>query len=529
MQKRRMLRIFSVFSVLALVLVALMNAFTPAQAAATKVMFLGDSITGNPGCWRALLWTRLLSSGFTNVDFVGTQPPQGCGITYDGDSEGHGGILATNMADQNQLPPWLAATTPDIVVVLLGTNDVWSGRSPSVILTAFTTLVNQMRASNPNMKIVVGQILPMNPTGCTHCPQGAIDLNAAIPGWAAGLSTPQSPITVVDQWTGFNTATDTGDGVHPNEAGNQKISDKWYPALSGLLVPSGGTTATVTRTPTTGTTTPTITPTALTGSFPDLVISSVVSSPPGWTGGCAITLTSGIRVTVRNDGTVNAGPFVVDANGAQQTVSAGLAVGATVNLWFTGSGNFTVTVDATGMVAESQEGNNTRSYVAITGTPPVVCTRTPTPTDSVVITNTPTRTNTPGPTATRTRTPTTGPSATRTSTPLLGPSPSRTPTPTPLPLTNTPTLTPTQPTGGGCSPVTSIIAAPFTFDGAGLFCWQSSNLGGYVNSWNTTSVTINGVNVSNIWMGSSSYPAQINGFWYVGYSSSVAWGHFEAK
>lgn len=29
------------------------------------------------------------------------------------------------MADQNQLPPWLAATRPDIVVMHLGTNDVW--------------------------------------------------------------------------------------------------------------------------------------------------------------------------------------------------------------------------------------------------------------------------------------------------------------------------------------------------------------------------------------------------------------------
>jgi hypothetical protein len=24
-------------------------------------------------------------------------------------------------------------------------------------------------------------------------------------------------------------------------------------------------------------------------------------------------------------------------------------------------------------------------------------------------------------------------------------------------------------------------------------------------------------------------PAKINGFWYVAYNSSVAWGHFEAK
>ncbi len=95
-------------------------------------------------------------------------------------------------------------------------------------------------------------------------------------------------------------------------------------------------------------------------------------------------------------------------------------------------------------------------------------------------------------------------------------------------LTPTPTRSPT-PSGNTCAPVTAVIAAPFTFDGAGTFCWQSSNLGTYINSWNTTSVTINGVNISNLYVPAASYPAKVGGYWYVGYSSSVAWGHFEAK
>jgi hypothetical protein len=77
--------------------------------------------------------------------------------------------------------------------------------------------------------------------------------------------------------------------------------------------------------------------------------------------------------------------------------------------------------------------------------------------------------------------------------------------------------------------VTSTVTAPFTFDGAGTLCWQSSNLGSYINSWNTNSVTINGVNVTNIWVGSGSYPAKIGGFWYVAYNGAFGWSHFEAK
>ncbi|MET8154502.1 cellulose binding domain-containing protein [Actinoplanes sp. NPDC049668] len=207
----------------------------PPTGGTVRVMPLGDSITGSPGCWRALLWQRLQQAGLTRVDFVGTLPAQGCGFTYDGENEGHGGFLATNVADQNLLPGWLAATDPDVVMMHFGTNDVWNNRSPATILAAFTKLVGQMRASNPAMKILVAQILPMAPSNCADCGQRVINFNAAIPAWAASTSTAASPVTVVDQWTGFNTATDTPDGVHPNDSGNQKISNRWYPALSAAV------------------------------------------------------------------------------------------------------------------------------------------------------------------------------------------------------------------------------------------------------------------------------------------------------
>lgn len=206
-----------------------------ATAAPTRIMALGDSITGSPGCWRALLWQKLQTNGYTNIDMVGTLPAQGCGFTYDGENEGHGGALVTSVASQNQLPAWLAATLPDVVVMHFGTNDVWSNIAPATILAAYSTLVDQMRASNANMKILVAQIIPVNPSSCTECAQRTINLNAEIPAWAASKTTSASPITVVDQWTGFNDATDTSDGVHPNDAGIVKLSDKWYPPLAAAL------------------------------------------------------------------------------------------------------------------------------------------------------------------------------------------------------------------------------------------------------------------------------------------------------
>jgi lysophospholipase L1-like esterase len=237
----------ALYAVLAALLATLMAAVTVSVArpalsatAPVRIMPLGDSITAGPGCWRAILWHDLQTNGYTNIHFVGSVSDNGAcnyGYTYDENHEGHSGMSATGLVSQNLLPGWLAAANPDIVLMHLGTNDMWGDFIPtSSILAAYTTLVGQMRANNPNMKILVAQIIPMNPPSCPQCAAEVVALDNAIPAWAAGLTTAQSPIVVVDQWTGFDTATDTdGDGVHPNDAGFQKMAARWYPPLAQVL------------------------------------------------------------------------------------------------------------------------------------------------------------------------------------------------------------------------------------------------------------------------------------------------------
>jgi hypothetical protein len=48
----------------------------------------------------------------------------------------------------------------------------------------------------------------------------------------------------------------------------------------------------------------------------------------------------------------------------------------------------------------------------------------------------------------------------------------------------------------------------------------------YINSWNLTTLTVNGANYTNIWVSGPSI-APLNGVYTITYSSSVAWGHFE--
>lgn len=90
------------------------------------------------------------------------------------------------------------------------------------------------------LDLKVAQIIPMSPDGCTTCGQGVEDLNAAIAEWAPTLSTANSNITVVDCFTGFDSTTDTGDGVHPNEAGDEKLADSWYEPLAKAIQQVGG-------------------------------------------------------------------------------------------------------------------------------------------------------------------------------------------------------------------------------------------------------------------------------------------------
>lgn len=209
----------------------------PSPTAPVRIMPMGDSITGSPGCWRGNLWQQLDEAGH-EVDFVGGES-QACNPAgSDPDHEGHGGYLVTQSVENGDTRRWLEQNTPDVLLLHFGTNDVWSNLPPDQILDAYTSIVTDLRELNPTATVLVAQIIPLEPGaefGCTDCPERAVNLNARIPDWAAEQSTEESPVVVVDQWTGFDPATDTYDGVHPDEEGNVKIAARWFEALDQVL------------------------------------------------------------------------------------------------------------------------------------------------------------------------------------------------------------------------------------------------------------------------------------------------------
>jgi lysophospholipase L1-like esterase len=221
-----------------------------------RVMPLGDSTTASI-CYRALLWQMLQSAGKTQFNFVGTRNGDpGCNVSgYDRDNEGHGGYIVTDVlkaagtgvrpggadandpfvSDSRDLATWFDGKPADIVLMHFGTNDVWNSKAPATILEAYATILARLRAANPSVRVMVAQITSLQPSGCSDCPTRVQTLNGMIPGWAATNSTSTSPVTVVDQNTGFNPSTDTADGVHANTSGSMKIAAKWFTALSPMI------------------------------------------------------------------------------------------------------------------------------------------------------------------------------------------------------------------------------------------------------------------------------------------------------
>ncbi|MBN1656226.1 MAG: cellulose-binding protein [Deltaproteobacteria bacterium] len=211
---------------------------------AWRIMPLGDSITETT-CYPHLLWKKLRDTGHSNFDFVGTKiNNQDCGVSNpDQDCEGHSAYKVTellpNESHAAELPRWCSQDEAEIVLMHFGTNDAWSSVDTQRIIDAYSTILTALRAANPKVILFVAQIIGLIPINTPECPSCACPtcdeqvkkLNAAIPNWAQANSTTDSPIHVVDLYTGFEPADDTRDGVHPNLKGAQKMADGWYNAI----------------------------------------------------------------------------------------------------------------------------------------------------------------------------------------------------------------------------------------------------------------------------------------------------------
>jgi lysophospholipase L1-like esterase len=210
---------------------------TPAQrsSATIRIMPLGDSITQSTSplnSYRYYLW-HLLENRDYRVDFVGSLRGVGGGPPanpdFDMDHEGHSGWRADEILANIQM--WAAQASPDIVLLHLGTNDLCQRQSAESTVIDIGNIVDVLRTVNPHIRVLLAQIIGQAPFADCLSPL----LNARLPALVADKNTAESPITLVDQYTGFDPSTMTVDGMHPNAIGDSRMADRWFEKLVPVL------------------------------------------------------------------------------------------------------------------------------------------------------------------------------------------------------------------------------------------------------------------------------------------------------
>jgi PKD repeat protein len=123
---------------------------------------------------------------------------------------------------------------PDVVLLMIGTNDATLQVPLAERLSNLNGIVARIRERSPGAAILMAQLPPT--ADPVRNERQIAPFNAALPVLAGGLSTPSSPVYVVDQYSGYDGAADNGpDGIHPGRTGMQKIATRWYAALVPVL------------------------------------------------------------------------------------------------------------------------------------------------------------------------------------------------------------------------------------------------------------------------------------------------------
>jgi lysophospholipase L1-like esterase len=206
-----------------------------------RVLLVGDSVTqGSVGdwTWRYRLWKRFQDAGVA-VDLVG--PHQGLydvatdeqveggylDPAFDTDHAARWGMSFTAM--ETPIGELVAAYHPDVVVELLGVNDLIYGQSPAAVEADLRGFVADARAADPAVDVVLGAI-PQ------RWVQGVASVDDALPAIAAELDTPGARVVASDVGAGFG-PEDVWDGGHPSATGEMKVAVSVAAALDRIGVP----------------------------------------------------------------------------------------------------------------------------------------------------------------------------------------------------------------------------------------------------------------------------------------------------
>ncbi len=212
---------------------------------ATIIMPLGDSITSGhdgssyiDGAYRDPLHRALTGVGWT-VQYEGPTTAGATQYLIDNNSQRHAGMSGWTIAPhsgreglQTQATNWMTSFAPDIVLLMIGTNDVLLGQTAAQSEARYSTLLDTMLAARPTVKIMVGSITPL-----TGFETQVAQFNAFLPTLVTAKQGLGGDVHHVDLGANFTNA-DLLDGIHPTLAGHEKIADAWFASLNPVPEPA---------------------------------------------------------------------------------------------------------------------------------------------------------------------------------------------------------------------------------------------------------------------------------------------------
>ncbi len=205
-------------------------------------MSFGESTTEAVPGYRKKFCDLAKTDGLS-IDMIGPNS-DGTGLSYDGDNAGFAGNACSNLI--NKLFSDCAEYYPDIVLLWEGTNDCgWAYKfyiNNHPIIDELSLLVDEICVKYPNALVFVGSIPPLAST--SYPPFGAAKTNAeiyneAMPGMIAAKAASGKKVYFVDARS-LSIYTDiTADGIHPNQAGYDKVGLLFYNAIKPSFTNSG--------------------------------------------------------------------------------------------------------------------------------------------------------------------------------------------------------------------------------------------------------------------------------------------------
>ena len=240
-------------------------AITPGSKTIGAVWFMGDSITqsnadgDSSGSPRKSLYDLLVANGYT-FSYTGHYTANIDGLPASGGTadsnlyQYHSGISGSVIGDnyggrtgmtQNTPTFWtsgrLATVKPNVILIMLGTNDVDQNidlaNAPARLTTLVNTIFAQAGVGNPSVMVAS---IPPNRTSLPNDPVNTATFNAAVPGVVAAQRALGRDVYFVDQFTPLDNDYANrmmGDNLHTNAAGNNSLAQQWFDKISAVVGP----------------------------------------------------------------------------------------------------------------------------------------------------------------------------------------------------------------------------------------------------------------------------------------------------